>query len=337
MDVNTITLDQPAGPKASNAPRGGDGSFQVAYAKVLGENYALVAREGAPAHPPRGLDSPPPPDRAAHTVRAGETLYGIVRTRLATMGVDANAKSAMQGVKQLAQTNNIRNPDRIYVGQKLDVTALESSFSRQTAPLAGGIDRSATAASGIEQPQQWHWEEPAPEAGAQLAAEDVAALPLTIDALPPTLVRDDAAAEVDAGSGTPLAAGQVALYEQNASIAAEKPAEPAGVLPDIVYKGVVGKVLDAMPLDPSTRTGLQRANAVVGSAFTARSLGVLAGFGGPLLTVAGLIWGIFSSRHIDAAATGESKATGETKPAGDPKPAGDAMQTAQNKPPEALN
>jgi len=326
MDINTITLDQPAGPKASNAPRGGDGSFQDAYAKVLGENYALVAREGAPAHPPRGQDSPPP-DRAAHTVRAGETLYGIVRSRLAMMGVDANAKSVMQGVKQLAQTNNVRNPDRIYVGQKLDVTGLESSFGRQTAPLASGVDRFATAASGLEQSQQWHWEEPALQARAQFEAEEVAALPLTIDALPPTLVRDDAAA----GSGTPLAARQVALYEQNASIAVEKPDEPARALPDIVYKGVVGKVLDAMPLDPSTRTGLQRTNAVVGSAFTARSLGALMGLGGPLLTVAGLIWGIFSARHIDATATGE------TKPAGEPKPAGDAMQTAQTKAPEALN
>jgi hypothetical protein len=54
------------------------------------------------------------------------------------------------------------------------------------------------------------------------------------------------------------------------------------------------------------------------------------GIGGPLLAVAGLIWGIFSARRIDATATGE------TKPAGEPKPAGDAMQTAQNKAPEAL-
>ncbi len=58
MDVNKITLDQPAGPKASNAPRGGDGSFQVAYAKVLSESYAPVARERATAHPLRGQDSP---------------------------------------------------------------------------------------------------------------------------------------------------------------------------------------------------------------------------------------------------------------------------------------
>ena len=330
MDINTITLDQPAGPKVSNAPRGGDGSFQVAYAKVLGENYALAAREGAPARP-HGQDSPPPQNRAAHTVRAGETLSGIVRSRLATMGVDANTKSVMQGVKQLAQTNNVRNADRIYVGQKLDVTGLESSFGRQTAPLASGVDRFVIAAKPIQQPQQWHTEEPAPEAGAQLAADEVAALPLTIDALPPMLVRDDAAADLDVGSSTPLAARQVALYEQNASIAVETPAEPAFALPDIVYKGVVGKLLDALPLDPSTRTGLQQANAVVGGAFAARSLGALMGLGGPLLAVAGVIWGIFAARNIDATATAEAK------PAGEPKPAGGAIQTAQNKSTEVLN
>ena len=134
----------------------------------------------------------------------------------------------------------------------------------------------------------------------------------------PTLAHEDAA------SGTPLAARQVALYEQNASIAPEKLAEPARALPDIVYKGVVGKVLDAMPLEPATRTALQRTNAIVSGALTVRSLGALAGLGGPVLAVAGLLWGIFSSRQIDAAATGE------TKHLGDPKPALDATQTAQN-------
>ena len=338
MNINTITLDQPPGPKASNAPRAGNGGFQVAYARVLGDSYAPLAGDVAAAHPSRGQDGPAPPDEAAHTVRAGETLYGIVRARLATMGVEANAKASMQGVKQLAQANNVLNPDRIYVGQKLDLSALESSFGHQTASLAGGIDRSATAASGIEQPQSWHGEEPVPEAGAQITAEvAAAALPLPIATLPPTITRYDAAAGVDAGARTPMAVRQVALYEQNASIAPAKPAEAARALPDIVYKGVVGKVLDAMQMEPSTRTALQQANALVSSTVSARALGALTGFGGPLLTVAGLIWGIFSSRQIDSAATGDSKATGATTPAGDPKPADDATQTAQIKRPEALN
>ena len=42
MDINTITPDQLAGPKASSSPRGAAGRFQVAYAKVLGENSAAA-------------------------------------------------------------------------------------------------------------------------------------------------------------------------------------------------------------------------------------------------------------------------------------------------------
>lgn len=91
----------------------------------------------------------------------------------------------------------------------------------------------------------------------------------------------------------------------------------------------------SMQLEPSTRSGLQQANALVSSLVFARALGALTGFGAPLLTSASLIWGIFSALQIDAAATGDSKTTGG--PAGDPKPACDGIQTAQNKPPDALN
>ncbi len=366
MNINTITLEQPAGPKASTAPQGGNsgsgssGSFQVAYARTLSDSDAPLARDAATANPSRGRDTP---SEAAHTVRAGETLYAIVRARLAAMGVEADAKASMQGVKQLAQANNIPNPDRIYVGQKLDLAPLESTSGEPTALPDGGIDESTTFASAIEQLQQRHFEESVPEADAQITAEAAVALQSTIDTLPPTIVRDDgaaaaaAAAVVDAmvmavadvGARTPLAVRQVALYEQDASIAPARPAEAVRALPDIVYKGVVGKVLDAMPLEPSTRTGLQQASAVVSSTASAHALGVLTGFGGPLLTVAGLIWGIFSARQIgliwgifsarqiNAAAAGDSKTIDAPMPAGDLKLAGNAMQTAQNYPLEARN
>ncbi len=322
MKINTIAPDQPTGPKASNAPRGGNGSFQVAYARVRSDSYAPLARDVATKYPSRGQDSPPPANEAAHTVRAGETLYAIVRARLGAIGVQANANASMQGVRELAQANNILNPDRIYVGQKLDLSALESSFGRQTALLAGRID----------QPQPWQWEEPMQEAGTQITTAEAAAdLPSTIDRLPSTFTRDDIAAEVDAAADMPLALRQVALYEQNESIAPAKPPDAAHALPDIVYKGVLGKMLDEVPLAPSTRTVLQQANALVSSTVAARAIGALTGVGAPLLTVAGLIWGIFSARQIDAAATGAPT------PPGNPKPSSDASQTAQNKPIEALH
>ncbi|MBY0375373.1 MAG: hypothetical protein K2Q23_15370 [Bryobacteraceae bacterium] len=78
-------------------------------------------------------------------------------------------------------------------------------------------------------------------------------------------------------------------------------------MPDIVYKGVIGKALDLLPLDPSTRTGLQQANAVVSSSIAARTLAAATGIGGPILTIAGLVWGLFAASKIGAQQSAEPK------------------------------
>jgi len=89
----------------------------------------------------------------------------------------------------------------------------------------------------------------------------------------------------------------LAIYEQTTPAAMPK---SPGEFPDILYKGVAGKALDLMPLDASTRTGLQQANAVISNSFAGRSLAALTGVGGPILTIAGLLWGIFSAQKISA-------------------------------------
>lgn len=75
---------------------------------------------------------------------------------------------------------------------------------------------------------------------------------------------------------------------------------PAAVS-DVVYKGVVGKVLDAVPMDPNERVTLQRTGAVVSGTLTGRSLTVWAGLTHPVLLVAGVIWGLFSASNIKTA------------------------------------
>lgn len=75
---------------------------------------------------------------------------------------------------------------------------------------------------------------------------------------------------------------------------------PAAVS-DVVYKGVVGKVLDAVPMDPNERVTLQRTGAVVSSTLTGRSLMAWAGITHPVLLVAGAIWGLFSASNIKTA------------------------------------
>jgi hypothetical protein len=81
---------------------------------------------------------------------------------------------------------------------------------------------------------------------------------------------------------------------------AEDVPQPPPAVADVVYKGLVGKALDAVPMDPEKRATLQRTSAVASSTLTGRSLSVWAGLANPLLLIAGLVWGLFSASNIKA-------------------------------------
>jgi len=76
-------------------------------------------------------------------------------------------------------------------------------------------------------------------------------------------------------------------------------------LGDVMQKGLVGKALDVVPMDPDERVALQRTSAVVSGTLTGRSLAIWAGLAHPVLMAAGLIWGIYSALNIHAAAVRE--------------------------------
>jgi len=76
---------------------------------------------------------------------------------------------------------------------------------------------------------------------------------------------------------------------------------PLPAIGDALYKGVVGKALDAVPMDAEKRTILQRTNAVVSGTLTGRSLTAWAGLTNPVLLIAGVVWGIYSATNIKAA------------------------------------
>jgi hypothetical protein len=82
---------------------------------------------------------------------------------------------------------------------------------------------------------------------------------------------------------------------------AEDASQPLPDVGDLVYKGLVGKALDAVPMDPNERTVLQRTSAVVSGTLTGRSLAVWAGLTNPIFLVAGLVWGLFSASNIKTA------------------------------------
>ncbi len=75
-------------------------------------------------------------------------------------------------------------------------------------------------------------------------------------------------------------------------------------LDQVVYKGLVGNVLDAIPMDPSQRVDLQRTNAVVSNTLFGRSLAVLAGLSNPVLLLGGFAWGMWSASNIKPTETG---------------------------------
>jgi len=75
-------------------------------------------------------------------------------------------------------------------------------------------------------------------------------------------------------------------------------------LDQTVYKGLVGNVLDAVPMHPSDRLDLQRTNAVVSNTLFGRSLAVLAGLSNPVLLLGGFVWGMWAASNIKMAEAG---------------------------------
>jgi uncharacterized protein with beta-barrel porin domain len=67
---------------------------------------------------------------------------------------------------------------------------------------------------------------------------------------------------------------------------------------EVLAKGVLGNLLEVIPLQADERAQLQRFNAVVGSPFTARTLAIALGVANPPLMIVGLIWGLWSATQI---------------------------------------
>ncbi len=85
-------------------------------------------------------------------------------------------------------------------------------------------------------------------------------------------------------------------------------------LSDVIYKGVVGKALDMIPMDPDNRVTLQQSNSIISGTTTGRMLAVLVKLSNPILTVAGLAWGIFSASKITPTAPASPAVVDATPP-----------------------
>jgi hypothetical protein len=89
---------------------------------------------------------------------------------------------------------------------------------------------------------------------------------------------------------------------------------------EVIAKGVVGNLLDVVPLPAEERAQLQRLNAVVGSPLSARTVAMALGMSSPPLMIVGLIWGLWSATQInskDSDAQTADAALQKRSPAGD--------------------
>ena len=133
----------------------------------------------------------------------------------------------------------------------------------------------------------------------------------------------DVLTEADADSDAPAPEREPALTVSPGLSPGDQPPVPA--IDQMIYKGVVGNILEAMPLDPEQRVNLQRGNAVVNNTFTGRTLAVLLGIASPPLMVVGLIWGIWSAAKIKSNQGDPAPATGLVPQAQAEQPAADVQ------------
>lgn len=70
-----------------------------------------------------------PAQRPSYTVRNGDTLSGICAASLRASGSKHSRADIMAAARKVASSNGIANPDRIFVGQQLDLSAVQTAAS----------------------------------------------------------------------------------------------------------------------------------------------------------------------------------------------------------------
>ena len=252
--------------------------------------------------------------KLSYRVRPGETLIAIAQKQLISSGQNASPDASMRQALKIAKDNHIQNPDRIYAGQTLalDRTNLAGQPNKNSQPLAT-IDASPRSSSNAQKIMNVGDIEKFYGLG-QYASETINDAndesPIYVGASTLSSIKSIEQPIIPPATNT-TQSRNIDPYEQNSASAATGVPSTASIS-DIIYKGVVGKMLDSAPLENSTRTTLQQANSVVGNSFAGRALATLTGVGGPILTVAGLFWGIFSAQKIGLAANNEIKQAAQT-------------------------
>ena len=285
----------------------------------------------APNGPVSGPNSPNPgPAPEFHTVRSGETLYGISKKVLEARGLEVTPATVMRAVARLGEHNGIADRNRIYPNQKLNTAVLNDSPGKRVAeilnsPSSGGDSFHPFVVPG------GYISTLTPEASSKnvphtdlkpsnlLTASEFLAnsnkdswrespgkyfdsrpnIDLVANANSPTS-PEQLSGVPDVGSK--LTAPQMVELQRNDEKLVDTTSptpQSAERLHDLFYKGAIGKALDYVPMEPEIRMTLQKAGSVASGTGTALKLGGLLGVATPIAAVVGFIWGIFSAQNID--------------------------------------
>ena len=281
--------------------------------------------------------NPVPAPTLGHVVRPGETLYRISRSLLEARGADTSPAAVMRAVSQLSKANGIANSDRIYPNQKIDASVL-NGYPSPAVDLANVQSRGtdivqpvAFAArnndsfelvqncnNGIElcddpnrQPASFDFlgtsrtpdspdsQDQDMRSGGNLIGVETNGLEVhAMDPWSPAVGASPATQDIASGSdpGRPERRGQVAPTSD-----APRSLTSESRLPDVLYKGVLGKALDFVPMDPENRLTLQQTSSVISGSLSGRMLAGLFNIGNPIAMIAGLAWGFFSAKNIEPA------------------------------------
>jgi hypothetical protein len=284
----------------------------------------------------------PLPAASFHTVRSGETLYGISRKVLESRGLEATPAAIMRAVIRLGEYNGITDRNRIYPNQRINTTVLNGSPGKAVENVnspgprtdnfnpfvgSGGTSHASVPSAPsapsaqINAEPDTHFSQRGALTTSEFLAYSNAAMCHEVpanDFCATTQNRENVTTAIAPTNLPQLPVIPDGAQEVNflrpiaftgsggpLSNATAEPPSAGSALPNIFYMGAIGKALDYVPMETETRVVLQQAGSVVSGALSGLKLAGLLGVATPIAAAVGLVWGIFSATNIKPA-QGES-------------------------------
>ena len=167
-------------PASSLNSLGGPARFARARPDPAREGVAAPAFAQALQSVQTAGSIPTGPMALSRTVASGETLSGIVQEEAAAMGVKMDPTQAFRLAQQLAKANRIDNPNRIFVGQQLDMRMVGERIAK-----LGSADAAQVADAPPQLRPRYAAQPPAAQALAAAQQPVVTSPPAAASAVPP--------------------------------------------------------------------------------------------------------------------------------------------------------